>query len=69
MAGDKFDEKKVLQSGIDFLKKGEFSSSESMKQTLRKMSPHERYLFRVGVAQVLKSKVDDIVVRGDATKN
>lgn len=67
LASDKFANQEAIESGFNFMTK-KFGSPAEMKTALSEMSTAEKHYFRIGAAQAIKSKLDDLVVRADATK-
>jgi hypothetical protein len=58
----------ALESGANFMMRSEFTDPQALKAAVAKMGPEEQHMFRVGAAQAIKSKLEGLVTRADATK-
>jgi len=58
----------ALESGAAFMSRAEFGNVKEMAASLSKMAPDDLHAFRVGAAQAIKGKLDNLNVRSDATK-
>lgn len=58
----------ALDNGSEFMLKRAFKGPEDMAEYLARLSPEELHAFRIGAAQALKTKINDVVVRADTTK-
>lgn len=68
-AGDKLSNESARRSGVRFMLKGEFDDATTMANEIAEMSSHELHNFRMGVAQSLKRKLDEVSEGGNVTKH
>jgi hypothetical protein len=58
----------AAEAGTAFMNRAEFGNAKSIAASLAKMTPEDQEAFRMGAAQAIKSKLDNLNVRADATK-
>lgn len=68
LASDKFRNQDALETGANFMSRSEFTNPQELAQRVATMAPEELHSFRIGAAQALKQKIEDMVARADATK-
>lgn len=68
LSADRFAKQDALESGANFMMRSEFTDPQALKAAVAKMGPEEQHMFRVGAAQAIKSKLEGLVTRADATK-
>jgi hypothetical protein len=68
LSADKFGSQDALESGSNFMQRGEFRNPDELNAALAEMSAEEKHLFRVGAMQALKEKIGDLTTRADVTK-
>jgi hypothetical protein len=58
----------AAEAGTAFMNRAEFGRAKDISASLAKMKPEDREAFRMGAAQAIKDKLDNLNVRSDATK-